>query len=139
MMPLEIAHRHRNEGFARLRGVTGIAEDTGMPTTSVRSSPGSSPTRAAADDGVFAQRDDIAQYWFSALDHRRFGVGQNRWTAVVAGIHVLGRDVWIQVQSARNKHRSCTVHITSETSLQDALGELERMIERTETTEIIAV
>jgi hypothetical protein len=107
---------------------------TSRPPSHTTSAPHSSSSPIPTDgdySGVVGS--DIARSWFSALDRRHFGVGANRWTVRVTGIHVVGQDVWIQVQCARNKLRSCTVRLTLATSLLDGLRTLERTIEQCET------
>jgi hypothetical protein len=69
----------------------------------------------------------LADSWFSMLDQRCFRSGAERWTALVTGIHLVGRDIWIQLECALNVHRSLVLHITPETTLHDVLSAIEAM------------
>lgn len=80
--------------------------------------------RTAAGDAVSTH---LADSWFSMLDQRCFRSGAERWTALVTGIHLVGRDIWIQLECALNVHRSLVLHITPETTLHDVLSAIEAM------------
>jgi hypothetical protein len=69
-----------------------------------------------------------ARWWFGALDCRSFVVGGREWTAHVAGIHVAGFDVWIQLDLAGIVPRSLVLHITRGMNVPDALAAIESMI-----------
>ena len=78
--------------------------------------------RATADDAASTR---LADSWFSMLDQRCFRSGADRWTALVTGIHLAGRDIWIQLECALNVHRSLVLHITPETTLHDVVSAIE--------------
>jgi hypothetical protein len=106
---------------------------TPQPHSTATDSPSSrsSPCRDVVNRDGFPS-NTVAHSWFAALDRRHFGIGANRWTILVTGIHVLDGDVWIQVQCANNRLRSCVVHVTSGTSLLEGLTTIERSINEAE-------
>src|SRR5687768_2336444 len=81
-----------------------------------------------------AERTTDADSWFSALDQRSLTFGADSWTAFVTGIHVLGRDAWIQVECAGQSLVSGILHVTIDTTLHDALRALEALIIRESTS-----
>ena len=69
-----------------------------------------------------------ARWWFTALDHRQFAVAGQRWTAHVAGIHMMRFDVWVQLELSGVTPRSVVLHITRGMNVPDALAAIESMI-----------
>jgi hypothetical protein len=63
-----------------------------------------------------------AAWWFSALDQRAIDVGGARWTAQVVGIHEDRSHLWIQLESAIDGMHRVVLHVTFETSLDQALA-----------------
>jgi hypothetical protein len=69
-----------------------------------------------------------AQWWFTALDHRWFGVGAERWLTQVVGIHEDGGDIWIQLQSLGEQLRDFTIRIIPGMTVADVVGAIETQI-----------
>ena len=68
--------------------------------------------------------------WFDVLDQRRFAVGHERWTAQVAGIHVVDGDTWIQLQFLEDRQRSLLLQLTPETGVGAAVEAIENSLRR---------
>ena len=68
--------------------------------------------------------------WFDVLDQRRFTVGHKRWTAQVAGIHVVGSDTWIQLEFAEDEQRSLLLQLTPDTGVGAAVEAIEKSLRR---------
>ena len=68
--------------------------------------------------------------WFDVLDQRRFTVGHKRWTAQVAGIHVVGSDTWIQLEFAEDDQRSLLLQLTPDTGVGAAVEAIENSLRR---------
>jgi hypothetical protein len=85
-------------------------------------------TAIEADAAVDARSSDTSWWWFKALDCRCFAVGAERWIAQVVGIHVVGIDVWIQLESATGALRSLTLRVTRGATLPEVLEMIERKI-----------
>ena len=71
--------------------------------------------------------------WFNVLDQRRFTVGHKRWTAQVAGIHVVGSDTWIQLEFAEDEQRSLLLQLTPDTGVGAAVEAIENSLRRRDT------
>ena len=69
-----------------------------------------------------------ARWWFEALDHRQFAVAGQRWTAHVAGIHMVSFDVWVQLDVAGVTSCSLVLHITRGMNVPEVLATIESMI-----------
>ena len=68
--------------------------------------------------------------WFDVLDQRRFTVGHERWTAHVAGIHVVDGDTWVQLEFAEDEQRSLLLQLTPETGVGAAVEAIENSLRR---------
>jgi hypothetical protein len=68
--------------------------------------------------------------WFDLLDQRRFTVGNQQWTAQVAGVHVAGFDTWIQLEFAEDQRRSMLLHLTPGTGVASAVEAIQRLLQR---------
>jgi hypothetical protein len=52
-----------------------------------------------------------ARWWFAALDGRSLGDERDRWTVNVAGMHLEGSDLWIQLQSTEDPSHCFLLHV----------------------------
>jgi hypothetical protein len=77
-----------------------------------------------------AQPTPSTHAWFDVLDQRRFTVGHQRWTAQVAGIHVVGTDTWVQLEFAEDQQRSLLLQLTPETGVGAAIEAIETSLRR---------
>ena len=91
-------------------------------------------TAIEGDAASNAPSGDTSWWWFSALDYRCFAVGAERWIAQVVGVHVVGDDVWVQLESAIGALRSLTLRITRGMTLPEVLEMIERRIAAEATT-----
>lgn len=78
-----------------------------------------------APDGTLARES-----WFDLLDQRRFTVGSQHWTAQVAGVHVAGFDIWIQLEFAEDHRRSLLLHLTPGTGVAAAIDAIRTSLQR---------
>jgi hypothetical protein len=75
------------------------------------------PFPAPADDtSVDVNLIDVdwpaaALWWFEALDGRSLGDGAHRSTVQVAGMHLEGSDIWIQLQSSEDPSHCFLLHV----------------------------
>ncbi len=58
--------------------------------------------------------------WYRALDYRRITVGTRCWLVLVAGIHVHGNNLWIQMFDADNANESLVLCVPRGTSIESA-------------------
>lgn len=63
----------------------------------------------------------ILESWFDLLDQRRFVVENQRLTARVSGVHIVGVDTWIQLDFEEDDRRSLLVHLTPGTGVGAAV------------------
>lgn len=63
----------------------------------------------------------ILESWFDLLDQRRFFVENQRLTARVSGVHIVGVDTWIQLDFEEDDRRSLLVHLTPGTGVGAAV------------------
>ena len=68
--------------------------------------------------------------WFDLLDQRRFIVGNQQWTAQVAGVHVAGFDTWIQLEFAEDQRRSMLLHLRAGTGVGAAVEAIRASLQR---------
>ena len=66
--------------------------------------------------------------WFDLLDQRRFVVGGQHWTAQVAGVHVAGLDVWVQIEFEEDRRRSVLLRLTPDTGIAGAIEAIQRLL-----------
>lgn len=82
--------------------------------------PGTEPVPDATDErGLSA-----ARWWCAALDGRELGSGDEAWEVRVAGTHVDGQDLWIQLQSADDPSQSVVLHVVRGASWHEAMSAL---------------
>jgi sugar phosphate isomerase/epimerase len=72
----------------------------------------------------------VVESWFDVLDQRRFVVGDERFTAQVAGVHVAGFDTWIQLEFEEDRRRSLLLHLTPETGVRAAVETIRVLLQR---------
>lgn len=80
---------------------------------------------ARAPEAVRSALDSAVQWWFNALDQRRIRVRSGRWVVQVTGIHTDGADLWIQIAPAGHLTRSLVVHVSVQTTIDEAVAALE--------------
>jgi hypothetical protein len=68
--------------------------------------------------------------WFDLLDQRRFTIGGEQWTAQVAGVHIAGFDIWIQLEFAEDQRRSMLLHLTPGTGIGAAIEAIRKSLQR---------
>ena len=68
--------------------------------------------------------------WFDLLDQRRFIVGNQQWTAQVAGVHVSGFDTWIQLEFEEDWRRSMLLHLKAGTGIGAAVEAIRASLQR---------
>jgi len=66
--------------------------------------------------------DDVIDKWYRALDRQELRLGTQAWPALVSGIHVQGRDLWIQISHAENPEQSLVLHVSRDTNIDAALA-----------------
>jgi len=69
-----------------------------------------------------------AHWWFTALDQRFLVVCADRWLTQVVGVHVDGREVWIQLQSLPEQLRDFTIRVLPDMSVEDVVRAVEAQI-----------
>ena len=67
------------------------------------------------------RRAAVREQWFAALDGREIGASQKRWVALVAGIHRAGSDYWIQIAAEGDATRGLLLHVSSRTTIEEAI------------------
>lgn len=75
--------------------------------------------RPAADDERYPQ--NLADRWFRALDQRRIEAGTRRWIAHVMGIHLDGREIWVQIAPGDAPEKSLVLHLSGWTTIDQAI------------------
>jgi hypothetical protein len=96
------------------------------------------PVRPSSDKGSYSQ--DLADRWFQTLDHRQIDVGKRRWTARVMGIHLDGREAWIQIAAGRAQERSLVLHLSGWTTIDQVIAAMKaRAIDHNPYPRIISV
>jgi hypothetical protein len=78
--------------------------------------------------GATAAWTGVLESWFEALDQTSFMVGVDRAIAQVAGIHVDGADLWMQIEFAEGAAPSVILRVTPGMSVRDALDAVQRML-----------
>lgn len=64
---------------------------------------------------------------FAALDEQPVGLGTTRWWARVIGVHIDGRDVWVQLaRDTPDSDETVILHLPSDTTVDDALVTLRK-------------
>ena len=86
----------------------------------------STTSSAALTKGVPRPRHG-ADSWFWMLDGRVIDSGGVGRTALVTAIHTIG-DAWIQLECNVSANCSLVLHVTPETTLHDALGAIEAVL-----------
>lgn len=81
-----------------------------------------SATALAADDRRYRQ---VVERWFEALHQREIDSDTHEWIAQVAGIHVDGQEIWIQIASFEEPEEMCLLHISEWTTVDQALAALK--------------
>jgi hypothetical protein len=82
----------------------------------------------------------LADRWFHTLDLRRISVGKRQWTARVTGIHLDGEEAWIQIAAGRQQDRSLVLHLSSWTTVDEAMTAMKtRSIEHGSYPRIVRV
>ena len=66
----------------------------------------------------------LVDRWFRALDHRKIHVGLSEWLVQVTGIYVDEGDVWIQISDRLRPGGSVVLHVSSTTSIDQAIRAL---------------
>jgi len=56
---------------------------------------------------------------FQELDNQRIGLGPDSWVALVLGVHIVGREGWVQVASKDRPSQSVVVHLWAGTTPRD--------------------
>jgi len=65
---------------------------------------------------------NLADRWFYALDRRRIVTGMRSWIMHVTGIHLDGREVWIQIAPGRTRDRGLVLHASEWTTIDQAIA-----------------
>lgn len=85
-------------------------------------------TMIGVSAGATAAWSGVLESWFEALDQTPFAVGVERAIAQVAGIHVDGADLWMQIEFAEGVVPSLILRVTPGMSVRDALEAVQRML-----------
>ena len=95
------------------------------------------PVRLPADD---APNQTLADRWFETLDQRQIDVGARRWTAQVTGIHLDGKEAWIQIAAGRSPEKSLVLHLSGWTTIDQVVAAMKaRSLKPTSYPRIISV
>jgi hypothetical protein len=68
--------------------------------------------------------NDLVDHWFRALDQRQLRVGVRDWIVQVTGIYIDADHVWIQIADGFRRGASTVLHVSSTTSVEDAVEAL---------------
>ena len=66
-------------------------------------------------------REGLERLIFAALDQQRIGDDTDAWVAYVMGVHVSGRDVWIQVARDDRGAETIILHLLADSTSDDLL------------------
>ncbi len=81
------------------------------------------PVRPLAEDRRYSQT--LADRWFQTLDQRQIDVGKRRWTARVIGVHLDGKEAWIQIAAGRAQERSLVLHLSGWTTIDQVMAAMK--------------
>ena len=96
------------------------------------------PVRPSADDACYSR--NLADRWFQTLDQRQIDVGRRRCTARVMGIHLDGREAWIQLAAGRALEQGLVLHLSGWTTIDQVVAAIKtRSHEPTSYPRIISV
>jgi hypothetical protein len=94
--------------------------------------------RPADDEERYPQ--NLANRWFRALDQRRIDAGTRCWIAHVMGIHLDGREIWIQIAAGDTSEKSLVLHLSGWTTVDQAITAMKtRPVERESFPRVISV
>ena len=83
---------------------------------------------------------NLADRWFQTLDQRQIDVGKHRWTARVMGIHLDGKEAWIQIAAGRAQDRNLVLHLSGWTTIDQVVAAMKtRSLESTSYPQVIRV
>jgi hypothetical protein len=82
-------------------------------------------TTTSPQAGNDPARLSAADQWFAALDQRQIGTGPRTWVAQVLGVHGGDDDLWVQIAPSVDPGATIVLHLSSATSLEEALRALE--------------
>ena len=83
---------------------------------------------------------NLADRWFQTLDQRRIDVGKRRWTARVMGIHLEGKEAWIQIAAGPAQEKNLVLHLSGWTTIDQVMAAMKtRSLEPTSYPQIISV
>ena len=83
---------------------------------------------------------NLADRWFQTLDQRRIDVGKRRWTARVMGIHLEGKEAWIQIAAGPAQEKNLVLHLSGWTTIDQVMAAMKtRSLESTSYPRIISV
>lgn len=88
------------------------------------SSDGMDPRHSASVDD-----EGLERRIFAALDQQRIGDDGDAWVAYVMGVHVSGRDVWIQVAKDDRGAETIVLHLSADTTSDNLLFSLRTSTE----------
>ena len=71
---------------------------------------------------------NLADWWFTALDQRRFTVNRQRRTAEVVGVHVHTLETWIQLELREAPGRSFLLCLRPGDGVMDAVRAIRAMM-----------
>jgi hypothetical protein len=83
---------------------------------------------------------NLADRWFQTLDQRRIDVGKRRWTARVMGIHLDGKEAWIQIAAGPAQEKTLVLHLSGWTTIDQVMAAMKtRSLDPTSYPQIISV
>ena len=69
-------------------------------------------------------------WWFAALDQRRFTIGREWRTARITGVHIHAFDTWIQLEFVEDPGRSLLLHLPPGAGVDAAVRAIQTMLQR---------
>ena len=96
------------------------------------------PVQPSVEESAYSQ--NLADRWFQTLDQRRIDVGKRRWTARVTGIHLEGKEAWIQITAGPAQEKNLVLHLSGWTTIDQVMAAMKtRSLEPTSYPQIISV
>jgi hypothetical protein len=71
------------------------------------------------------QDEQVVERWFHALHQREIDTETDEWVAQVAGIHLDGQEIWIQIAAGDGPAEMLLLHVSAWTTVDQAIAALK--------------